>query len=758
MQILLGILLASTMVVIGYYIFKAYKQKHRLAETVRRILIIGQVIVGLNLFALIMESYTVCLWAYSIYFAVSDWLMYYLLKFSLEYIGSEFEKYVNKKILKTLLFADTISVSVNVFTKHLFDVREVHLFGGEIYHELTVTPFFYTHYAIIGFLAVLCLIVLFYKSFTAPYFYRKKYLTVALILVLLVILNVCTYKSATDLSVIGYVIAGIAIYYCSFVYTPQRLLPKTLLLVAKDMTVALFVKDADGKRLYSNTYAEELLDTQNPIVHKSGITLEQWCLQQYMGSVDGFTKEECFFRGDEEMILKIQLQQIMDSNKHLQGGYFVVQDRTEEINNLKRERYQATHDKLTGLYNKLHFYEKAENYVKRHEEEKLLMICTDIKDFKMINDFMGTQTGDMILIKVADVIREQIKEAIVYGRLSNDRFGILMAKKDFDEASFTQKLQTAFLGEMKETVSLPVVIYTGVYEIKNRNLLMSVMCDRARMAIASIKGDYHTRVAYYDNALREQVRHEQEMVGDLEAAIEKEQLKIFLQPQTDETGKVLGAEALIRWLHPVKGYIMPGDFIPVFEKNGLITEVDKYIWEAACKQLKKWKEAGREDLYISVNISLKDFYFLNVHQIFMDLTKKYEIEPKQLKLEITETAVVMDLERQLELVRKLRQSGFIVEMDDFGSGYSSLNMLKDIHVDVLKMDMEFLNMSEDEARSKIILQTMIELAIRLGMTVIAEGIENAEQVRFLSEMGCHMFQGYHFGKPVEVEKFEELYW
>ena len=223
------------------------------------------------------------------------------------------------------------------------------------------------------------------------------------------------------------------------------------------------------------------------------------------------------------------------------------------------------------------------------------------------------------------------------------------------------------------------------------------------------------------------------------------------------TKQLVGGEALVRWIHPKKGAIAPGEFVPVFERNGLISDVDKYIWETACKQLRKWKNEGREDLYISVNISPRDFYFLNIFQVFTDLVKKYDIDPQNIKLEITETAIVMDFKRQLELISRLRRNGFVVEMDDFGSGYSSLNMLKDIHVDVLKIDMAFLKKAEDEERSKKILQMVIGLSKQLEMPVITEGVETKEQVKFLTEMGCDMFQGYYFAKPMSVLDFEKQY-
>ena len=206
------------------------------------------------------------------------------------------------------------------------------------------------------------------------------------------------------------------------------------------------------------------------------------------------------------------------------------------------------------------------------------------------------------------------------------------------------------------------------------------------------------------------IRSEQELIRDLDDAISQKQLQMYLQPQVSADGKILGAEALVRWKHPVKGMISP-----------------------------------------------RDFYFLDVYQVFTELVETYAINPKNLKLEIAETAVVMDFKRQLELISKLRHYGFVVEMDDFGSGYSSLNMLKDIYVDVLKIDMVFLRKAEDEERSEKILQMIIALSKELGMPVITEGVETVEQVQFLNEMGCDMFQGYYFAKPMEVEQFEKLY-
>ena len=277
------------------------------------------------------------------------------------------------------------------------------------------------------------------------------------------------------------------------------------------------------------------------------------------------------------------------------------------------------------------------------------------------------------------------------------------------------------------------------------------------MAIETIKGGYHQKVAYYDDLLRDSALREQELSAELLEALKEEQIKIYLQPQVVSDGSVPGAEVLVRWEHPERGLLMPSSFVEMFERNGMIAKLDQYVWEQACRQLQKWERCGHGDIYLSVNISPKDFYYLDIYKIFTELIGKYKIAPSNLKLEITETTVMENLEEQLALIKRLRAAGFIVEMDDFGSGYSSLNMLKDICVDVLKIDMAFLKKGEDEERGRNILCTIIELSNKLDMPVIMEGVETKEQVQFLTEMGCHIFQGFYFAKPMSVSQFEKTY-
>ena len=240
-------------------------------------------------------------------------------------------------------------------------------------------------------------------------------------------------------------------------------------------------------------------------------------------------------------------------------------------------------------------------------------------------------------------------------------------------------------------------------------------------------------------------------------AIKKKQFMMYLQPQIDcFTGAVVGAEALARWRNNDGEMISPDMFISVLEENGLITHLDYFIWEQACRKLKQWQMEGKGDRSISINISSKDFYMTDLYESITGLVRKYGVDPKMLKLEITETAIVLDVEEQMALVRKFQNFGFRVEMDDFGSGYSSLNSLKNISVDILKLDMKFMGECENVERSNHIVKSMIDLAHSLDMPVIAEGVETKEQLDFLKSIGCHVIQGYYYSRPLPIEEFEEF--
>jgi EAL domain-containing protein (putative c-di-GMP-specific phosphodiesterase class I) len=297
----------------------------------------------------------------------------------------------------------------------------------------------------------------------------------------------------------------------------------------------------------------------------------------------------------------------------------------------------------------------------------------------------------------------------------------------------------------------------GVYRIIDKAIPVTMMSDRANIALNTVKLNRFVRIAIYDDDMYQDIVRECELSTEISGAIRNGELTIYLQPQVKPDGEVMGAEVLVRWEHPEKGMLNPGEFIPIFEKNYKIVDVDQYVWELACKQLKKWNDMGMRNLYLSVNISPKDFESIDVYETLISLVEKYELDPEQLRVEITETTIMQNPEKQIELIGRLRLAKFYVEMDDFGSGYSSLGMLKDIHLDAIKLDMRFLSKGVDDERGRKVLKMTINLIKELDMMAVAEGVETVEEMEYLKKVGCDAFQGFFFSKPVPVSEFEEKY-
>lgn len=413
--------------------------------------------------------------------------------------------------------------------------------------------------------------------------------------------------------------------------------------------------------------------------------------------------------------------------------------------------YRLNYDSLTKAYNRYGFYKNAQKLIKEHTDTEYCLILSDIKSFKLINEIYGENIADKILIDEVNIIRQKMKGNSVLGRLNGDIIAMVIPKEYLSEKEFSDMIK--LLSDRYSNKNFRLHIYLGVYYIKDVNETIRQMVDKVSLVIMKSKGNMSNYILYYDeNSYRNDI-FKQQLIGEFETALNENQFCMYLQPQTDKDGNMLGAEALIRWNHPNMGLIMPGAFIECFEDAGLIYRLDNYIWEEAAKQLKIWKDSGY-NYYISVNISAKDFYHIDVYQTFKNLVSKYGIDTDKLHIEITETALSEDKQAAHKTIERLHDEGFIIEIDDFGSGYSSFNFLKDVCADVIKIDRVFLKKSSHEERGEQILRSIISLSHDIGMDVITEGVENVDQLSMLAKMNCDWFQGYYFSKPIAVGDFE----
>lgn len=441
------------------------------------------------------------------------------------------------------------------------------------------------------------------------------------------------------------------------------------------------------------------------------------------------------------------------------GDYFFVfiTDITEKHNkNLKYKEYvvnelrnRIQYDPLTGLFNKEEFIRRVSSFLPGLEEGYIIYF--DIDKFSLYTNLFGINSGDNLLLFISNIINNLNKKYdIISARLYNDIF-VLFIKSDIsivDNVISSIKLITK-----QYTDNYDINISFGVYRITDKSISVGNMIDYAQMALETIKEKYEKKYAIYDESLSEIKLKEQVIINNMESALSNKEFCIYLQPKYDiRTNEIIGAESLVRWVHDGK-IISPGEFIPIFEQNGFITKLDLYIWNETCKYIKYRMDNNLKSIPISVNVSR---IFLSLNSFIPDvksIVKKYGINTNLLEFEITES-LFSNSSTIRNKVDELRNLGFKVHMDDFGSGYSGLSVLKDVDFDIMKLDLRFF--SSSDKKSRIIIETVIQLAKKLDIPVIAEGVETLEHVNILKEYGCDFAQGYYYSKPIPVSEFNKL--
>ncbi len=417
---------------------------------------------------------------------------------------------------------------------------------------------------------------------------------------------------------------------------------------------------------------------------------------------------------------------------------------------LVMESYEKL-DPLTEIYSFRAFLDATREMIDAGEGTEYILLVWDIEHFKIINDLFGMETGDEVLKTVAGLFARDLKGRGTYGRIGNDKFVCCFPQRFFDMDRFKKIMNYTII---KDERTYMVRIQAGIYYIEDSNTDVIKMCDRAMMALNRIKGRYSERIAVYSKEEREVMLTGQQLVSDMEAGIEKEQFKILIQPvYRVSDNRMSSGEVLVRWEHPKYGLLMPGRFIPVFEKSHCVTKLDRYVWEQACILIRNMIDEGNEVIPLSINVSRIDIMEEDIIAIICGLVEKYDIPADYLRIEITESAYMDNPERLGYTIDELKSKGFIILMDDFGTGYSSLNILKDLSFDVLKIDKKLIDEIDNSEKAGNVVISILKMAKWLGMKTVAEGIENSRQANMLRNMGCDYIQGFLYAKPLAVEHF-----
>ena len=410
-------------------------------------------------------------------------------------------------------------------------------------------------------------------------------------------------------------------------------------------------------------------------------------------------------------------------------------------------------DTLTRLYQEKYFFKHAIEMVKEHPERNWCFISIDIEHFRLFDEWYGRTAGDYLVAQIGIIISElEEKCKAIGGFFGQDDFAILMP---YDEVIINRVFEDIRSFTISFGSSVGFMPAFGICFIDNVETIMETY-NHASVACFYAKSDVKKRIYLYNPNMHSKSEQEYRILVNFIDSLKNNEVSFHLQPQYRiSTKKIVGAESLARWCF--KGeMVSPAEFVPVLEKYGFITDLDKYIWEEVCKYLKKWIDNGNKPVPISVNVSKTDIYTIDVPAYFNKLIRQYRLNPSLIKIEITESAYSDDSSEVSEVVKKLRALGFIVMMDDFGSGYSSLNMLGNINVDVIKLDAKFLDLNDESKKGIRILESIVSMTKVIGLPVVVEGVETKAQCDFLEGLGCRYVQGYYFSRPMPVSEFDKM--
>lgn len=679
------------------------------------------------------------------------WTLYYMLIFASDICKFQYKKEANYVVVGMLLLDSCLLISnpVNHLMADEVVVRKLY-FDVAIFVE---RPIFYYHIFCLIFVVAIQLYVIIKRLTEISSYYRAKYVYLLVAYIVAIVPNVFYYSFEQSEMLVylrwGFGIGSVCIYYIAFISAPKTLMYRLKEYVDDSISDATIIYDAYDKVLSINRSAKMLF------------AKEEWQDRKKL-----MERVNCAEDGIDIPLLEISnsiyevvYNPVNDAKGNYVASTFVFHDVTEAERRFEKEHKAAIFDPVTKIYNRTGFIESARNFMNRSKDEsRFVIIVSGINNFKGINSLYGTKTGDRVLRDIASKYLEishnpHHEVNMVYGRTSEGKFAALVS---FDMVEELVNELSHFTVKVADDTEVHVEMSHGFVMLDDSVKTIDFYYERAVIALEKSGNNMRSSVVEYSVDFEDDLHRQQMLLSEAHEAIKKKEFFIELQPQIDiKNNKVAGAEALVRWNHPTFDRISPVEFIPLFEDNGYITYLDRFVWDATAALAAKLEADGIYSGPISVNVSQKDITNTDVPSIFDGLVKKYQISPKRIHIEITESTCVNTPETLLYTMNRLRELGFEVEIDDFGSGYSSLNALMGLPFDVVKLDMKFMREKRNE-KADVIISAITTMIHSLGAKVVVEGIETKENLDAALELGGDIAQGYLFSKPLSIEQFADF--
>ncbi len=638
----------------------------------------------------------------------------------------------------------------NAFSHLLYDVERVTIMGTEIW---TIKPagLIWLYYLVSALLSLQIMAQLIVRVVVLPKIYKYRYILLAIVYGgIWSIRGVLHILSAPiDVSVLVFTFFAGFTSLIVIYGAPKKLTERMVRMANNSMNDGLLCYDNTGKPIFSNAAAKKLFAAErNPLKAMRAYRINRVDHAKENSSYEEVW-EETFVLDGQEHIYDVRYIHIREHDQ-IVGSYLQFTDKTEELLMFEQQRYQATHDGLTGIYNRERFFREAEKRKNEFPNIPWMILVSNIRDFRLVNELFGEEVGDAILVREAENFRKYAHRSSLYGRIMDDRFALLMDKRYFSPDIFMECIDD--VRKITDEKNFRMHVQVGIYEVTDPTENIVLIYDKAILALPNIASEYQKVFAYYDSNRMEERLKEHQIIEDFDHALEHGEFQIFLQAQFDKEGKVLGADSLPCVASEERGILAGKDLYAALEHSGVVHKMNEFLWNRAAELLHEWK-ITHPDWYISIHISAKDLYFTNVLEFLQNLLDQHEIRPQNLHVEIDEATLMMDPKNNVTLLNELQKMGLFIIISEFGNGYSSLNMLKDMHPDAIRLDHMVDPEDGDETRGYTVIKAILSMAQKLGIQTIISDIQNEAEHHFIKENGGDIYQGTYYAFPATVDEF-----
>lgn len=677
--------------------------------------------------------------------AFTDWTLLFMTRYFLAMGENKQVKKVQRIVSDAIISCDTVVLLTNPINHLAFEFRTRSNDYGS-YTQAVPKALFYVHCAICIIMLATMVSLMVKKILKSASFYKLRYESILATLIVIMVFNAIFYLTKTavfDYSRVFYGIGALIFFFATYDYSPYGLMKIVQTYIDDNITDAVVAYDTFGKLLKKNILAGRMFSKE--------ILIRKEKLEEALGEE---VKEGKFEKELNGRYYSVTYKKLYDRHENFIASVFILSDITESKIRVEREHRAAIYDPLTNTFNRLGFVEEAPKFLaERNVTGGYAYMVSGICNFKGINGLYGTKVGDRVLIEIAKKFNDfQHVFPMIYGRTAEGKYSCILPFEYVDEIVNEMSRITI---NIDDGISIHVDMCHGFVVMQDMDKPIEYYYELSLLALARCKKQMSSPVLEYSRNMAEEQQRKQLLLAEMHESLANREFFIELQPQIDlKNNRVEGAEALVRWNHPTLGRISPAEFVPLFESNGFITKIDTFVWREAAKTIRRFTESGIYKGSISVNVSQIDIMCMNVAEEFERIVTEEGIPASKLHVEITESACVNNRDSLIGTIESLRSKGFIVEIDDFGSGYSSLNALMHIPFDIVKLDMMFMKQAEKNTeKADVIVSAVAEMIHNLKASIIVEGVETDENVATVKHICADAVQGYHYSKPISVEKF-----